>query len=129
MSKFESIFDDFKNAVMKFEEVLREQKTEFVRDSAIKRFEIVFELAWKTIKAFLEEEHNIICVSPKNCLREAYKVGIIDYDEIWIDMVKKRNLTAHVYKEIMADKIYNELPHYLPLFQKLLTMLESQHKK
>mgnify|MGYP001616420465 FL=1 len=114
---------------MKFEEVLREPKTEFVRDSAIKRFEIVFELAWKTIKAFLEEEHNIICVSPKNCLREAYKVGIIDYDEVWMDIVKKRNLTTHVYKEIMADNIYNELPHYLPLFQKLLSAFENQREK
>lgn len=129
MSKFESILEDFKNAVMRFEKVLREPKTEFIRDSAIKRFEIAFELAWKTIKAFLEEEHNITCVSPKNCLQEAYKVGIVDYDEIWIDMVNKRNLTAHVYKEIVADKIYNELPSYLPLFQKLLSALENQPEK
>lgn len=128
MSKFESIFEDFKNAAMRFEEVLREPKTEFIRDSSIKRFEITFELAWKTIKAFLEEEHNITCVSPKNCLREAYKVGIVDYDEIWIDMVEKRNLTAHIYKEIVADKIYKELPGYLSLFQKLLSALESQPK-
>lgn len=129
MSKFESIFEDFKNAVMRFEEVLREPKTEFIRDSAVKRFEIVFELAWKTIKAFLEEEHDIFCVSSKNCLREAYKVGIVDYDEIWMGMVNKRNLTAHVYKEIVADKIYNELPSYLPLFQKLLSALKNQEGK
>lgn len=129
MSKFESIFEDFKNAVMRFEEVLREPKTEFIRDSAVKRFEIVFELAWKTIKAFLEEEHDIFCISPKNCLREAYKVGIVDYDEIWMGMVNKRNLTAHVYKEIVADKIYNELPSYLPLFQKLLSALKNQEGK
>lgn len=128
MSKFESIFEDFKNATTKLEEVLKEPKTEFTRDSAIKRFEIVFELAWKTIKAYLEEEHDATCASPKNCLREAYKVGLIDYDETWLDMGKKRNLTAHVYKEVIAEKVYQDLHRYLPVFQKLLKSLKVQHQ-
>lgn len=61
MSKFDSILENFKKAVLRLEEVLKEKKTDITRDSAIKRFEICFDLCWKTIKTFLEEENNIIC--------------------------------------------------------------------
>lgn len=45
MTKFESLIEDFGNALKRFEEILREEKTDIVRDSAIKRFEIVFDLS------------------------------------------------------------------------------------
>lgn len=46
MSKFE----DFDKAIRKLGGVLEVEKTEMTRDSAIKRFELCFDLAWKTIK-------------------------------------------------------------------------------
>ncbi len=125
MNKFQSLFNDFKNALLRFEEILREKKTDIIRDSAIKRFEIVFDLTWKTIKAFLEKEHNIICVSPKTCFREAFRVGLIDYDEIWIKIADDRNYTAHTYKELLAEKIYAELPQAFEVFQKIKESLEK----
>lgn len=104
MTKFESVFEDFQNAVTRLEEVLGEEKTDIVRDSAIQRFEIVFELAWKTTKAFLEDYHSTKCVSPQSCFREAFRVGLIDYDDAWIQLAMTRNLTVHVYKEELAEK-------------------------
>lgn len=125
MTKFQSLYDDFKNALFRFEEILKEKKTDIVRDSAIKRFEIVFDLAWKTIKAFVEEKHNATCVSPKTCFREAFRVGLIDYDEIWIKIADNRNYAAHTYKESLAEKICAELPQALIAFQKLKEALEK----
>ena len=46
-------------------------KDDIVRDSAIQRFEISFELCWKFLKAYLEEEHNASCTSPRTCFRAA----------------------------------------------------------
>ena len=46
------ILEDFEKAVKRLEEVLELKKTEVVRDSAIKRFELCFDLAWKTIKEY-----------------------------------------------------------------------------
>jgi nucleotidyltransferase substrate binding protein (TIGR01987 family) len=119
MTKFESVLEDFLKALERFEEVLREPKNDIVRDSAIKRFEFTFDLAWKTTKAFLEKEHNVTCVSPKTCFREAFRVGLIEYDDGWNKLVDNRNYTVHVYKEIFAEKIYRELPQALRLFQDL----------
>jgi len=35
----------------------------------------------------------------------AYKRGIIDDGEIWMDMIKSRILTSHTYDEEIANKI------------------------
>lgn len=115
--------EDFTNALKRLEEVLREEKTAIVRDSAIKRFEIVFDLAWKTTKAFLEKFHNTPCASPRNCLKEAFRLNLIEYNDYWLTLIDDRNYTAHAYSEILADKIYNDLPQALDFFQKLAKTL------
>jgi nucleotidyltransferase substrate binding protein (TIGR01987 family) len=113
MSKFESLLEDFGKILTKLDEVLKLEKTEINRDSAIQRFEIAVDLAWKTLKTYLEEYRGMICRSPKVCFREAFSQGIIDYDDYWIKIVDFRNQTAHLYSENLADKIYDELPKVL----------------
>lgn len=126
MTKFESVHADFRKALERFEEVLKEEKTEIVRDSAIKRFELVFDLSWKTVKAYLEEFHNAACFSPQSCFREAFGKGLIEYDEHWIVIAKIRNRSVHTYSEPLADEIYKELPEVLVYLQKLSSSIEKQ---
>lgn len=118
MTKFEALHQQFNDAFDRFEEVLKEEKNNFIRDSAIKRFEIVFDLSWKTIKALLEKR-GVKCVSPRECFKEAYHQKLIEYDEIWVKMVSDRNYTVHIYKETLAEKIYRGLPETLTAFRKL----------
>lgn len=126
MSKLVSILENFKNAVFRLDEVLEQEKNDITRDSAIKRFEICFDLCWKTIKVFLEEENNVICVSPKKCFREAHKQGLIDYDNFWIELADARNRTAHIYSEKMAENVFVILPKALEYFKKLLENIEKE---
>ena len=65
MSKLEATIEEFKEALEELEEVLGMEKNDVVRDSAIKRFELTFELSWKAAKAFLEERRNVRCASPQ----------------------------------------------------------------
>ena len=125
MSKLESLISDFSKAVERLAEVLRQEKNEFVRDSAIKRFEIVFDLAWKTTKPYLEEKCNVICNSPRTCFREAFHQGLIEYENFWLEITSERNYTAHIYKEQLAEKIYSGLPDVLKRFQKLLEKIKQ----
>jgi nucleotidyltransferase substrate binding protein (TIGR01987 family) len=81
-TKLEALKEEFQEAVQRLEEVLREKKTDYIRDSAIKRFELAFDLSWKLLKAFLEEK-GVACASPLGCFREAYHQGIIDYEEVF----------------------------------------------
>lgn len=124
MNKFEATMEEFREAFEELAEVLRMEKNDVVRDSAIKRFELTFELSWKAAKAFLEDYRNVRCASPQTCFRELFHHGIIDYDENWIEMAKWRNEAVHTYKEELAEDLYAKLPRTLAYFRTLLEKLK-----
>lgn len=129
MSKPNEYLDElhiqYKNIVHHFAQALSEEKNEYIRDSAIKRFELAFELSWKLLKSFIEEYHGVICRSPRTCIREAYKLSILDYDDYWLKITDLRNKTAHIYNLEMADEIFSELPEVLKRFEKLLEFMDN----
>jgi len=102
--KLEKLTIDLEKILLKLEEVLSSEKSEINRDSAVKRFEIAFDIAWKTLKTYLEGRYGIICKSPKGCIREAFTQGLIDYDDYWLKIVDLRNSTVHIYSEYMVDE-------------------------
>lgn len=123
-SKFETLYDQLKNASERFEEVMQEKKNAFIRDSAIQRFEFTSELAWKALKAYLEEKKGAKDLHfPKDTIRSAFQAGLIEDDPKWLEMVDTRNMTSHLYKEAMAEKVYKLLPAYVPLIKKLVDNL------
>ena len=109
----------FVKSVLRLQQVLRENKTDIVRDSSIKRYEICYELAWKSIQECLKNQGLEICNSPKHCFKQAFKLGLIDDEEKFADMVHNRNLTTHIYDEALADKIYKQLHGYAQLLDEL----------
>ena len=113
MTKKEAITAQFSQALVALKKALDQPKDEFVRDSAIQRFEFSFDLAWKTIKTTLEEDHGVICNSPKECFRQAYQQKIIEYDDYWLEITDLRNKTTHTYSEQTAEEIYHQLPKVL----------------
>jgi len=125
MSKVSELLQVFQQAVERLDGALQQEKNEYMRDSAIQRFEFTFDLAWKTMKAVLEEE-GVICSSPKSCLQASYRNGLVDYDTIWLEMLKLRNETTHTYNESMAEIVYAELPKYLTVFKDLSSRLQKE---
>lgn len=126
MSKFEAITQQLSQAISRLEEVLKLKASDVIKDSAIQRFEFSLDLAWKTLKAYLEEKNGILVNSPKEAFREAFRQGLIEYEENWLTMVDLRNQTVHTYNQDLADKIYSLLPQFLPLFKSLLSKLNSR---
>ena len=116
MTKLEALKKQYQKALKRFDEILQKEKNDVVRVSAIKRFEFTFDLSWKLLKAFLEEEKGIVCRSPKECFREAYRQNLIDYDELWMDITDWRNEIVHNYSEAFADSVFEKLPSVLERF-------------
>jgi len=129
MTKFEATIQQFEKALERLREVLNAPKTDIVRDSAIQRFEFTLDISWKMLKSFLEEEKGVICASPKECFRQAYRQGITDYDEDWIKFVDMRGETVRTYNEDIAERIYNELPNALSHFERLLRVIKDERRK
>lgn len=125
MTKLEAQIKQFEKALERLGQALREPKTDIVRDSAIQRFEFTLDLGWKTLKTFLEDKKGIVCASPKECFREAYRQGITGYEEEWLKFVDMRNETVHTYNEETAEKIFGELKGALARFGELLEAIQK----
>lgn len=119
MTKFEAVKKQFSEAVQNLSEILGKEKNEFMRDASVKRFELAFDLAWKAVKEYLETAEGTKCASPKQCFREAYRNGLIEYSDKWLDFVDMRNKAAHIYHEALAEEIYAKLPEVLSHLEKL----------
>ncbi len=127
MSKLQATLEQFSKAIKRLGDVLSQEENEFIRDSAIQRFEFSFDLAWKTIKAYGEEE-GFVCATPRSCFREAFNKKLIEYDDFWMEMIKMRNLTSHTYIETVAKRVFEQLPtalaHFKALADKLANILD-----
>ena len=118
----EKVFHSLSQSVARLTEILREPKTVANRDSAIKRFELTFELAWKSIKKALENR-GVECQSPRDCFEKAFLAGVVADNPLWLKMIEDRNLSVHTYNEKLAERIYGRLEDYLRLFVQLNSSL------
>jgi nucleotidyltransferase substrate binding protein (TIGR01987 family) len=71
----------------------------------IQSFEFTFELAWKTLKDYLEAQ-GVLCTFPREAIKQAFYYGILKDGEVWLEMLNKRNLFAHSYDEQLALEAY-----------------------
>lgn len=93
--------------------------TELEKAGIIQFFEMTFELGWKVLKDYLESEGYIV-KSPRETIKQAFQVGIIENGHVWIDALSNRNLTTHTYDEELANKMTQEIIKiYLPELEKM----------
>jgi nucleotidyltransferase substrate binding protein (TIGR01987 family) len=86
------------------------------REGAIQRFEYTFELAWKVLKDYLEEEGAIVVpLTPRQVIKDAFAAGILADGQTWIEMLDQRNLLSHNYNEQVFIKAVDAIAQrYLP---------------
>lgn len=121
MRRYEERKQELLNATKRLEEALKEQENDLVIDGTLHRFEFTFELAWKTIKDYLEYSGIVEGIgSPREIIKTAFSQGIINNGEEWINMMLARNSLSHLYDEEKSREIYIEIKEkYLKLLQDL----------
>jgi nucleotidyltransferase substrate binding protein (TIGR01987 family) len=103
-----------------------ELETELEQAGIIQFFEMTFELAWKVMKDYLESQGYLV-KSPREAIKQAFQIGLIDDGHIWIDALSNRNLTAHTYNQALVKKFLVEIKQlYLPAFQQLYERLKEE---
>ena len=113
--------EEFSNAYERLKEALKEEESEIVIDGALHRFEFTFELAWKSLKDYLEYMGLTEKIgSPREIIQQAFKQGIIEDGEAWINMMLSRNMLSHIYDEKESRDIFNKIKkEYINLFNDL----------
>ena len=114
----------FQKTLNKLKDILNKEESEEIRDATIKRFEFTFELCCKSLQEFFKEK-GIICRSPKDCFKQAFSYGLIENEDIWINIIQDRNLTTHTYQEEIAKEIYFKIKEYVYHFEKLLISMKK----
>lgn len=77
----------------------------------IQAFEFTHELAWKTMKDFLEHRGVQDLYGSKDSTRAAFKTNLIASGDVWMNMIQSRNLTSHTYNEAVAAQIAADIRH------------------
>jgi nucleotidyltransferase substrate binding protein (TIGR01987 family) len=99
---------------------------ELEKQGLIQSFEYTYELAWNTLKDYFETQGETNMNGSRDVFRLAFKRGLIEDGETWMDMIKSRTLTVHTYDEDIAEKIAADISNrYFPEFVKLKTKMES----
>lgn len=105
------LLNDLRAALERLGEALGEPKTDIVRDASIQRFEFSFELFWKALKDRAETD-GLRVVSPRESLRAAFQLGLLDDDEQVFQMLEDRNRTSHLYNAAMAEDVFSPIPGF-----------------
>lgn len=123
--------ENFSNCleVLKSADFEMADRNEIYRTGIIGQFNLTFELAWKALQAVLRV-HGVEGAetgSPREILQSGYKFGFIDDSAVWLLMLKKQNLSVHIYNAEEVDEMILLIrDSFIPAFVALKRMLEEK---
>lgn len=98
------------------------------KEGLVQRFQTCLELAWKTLKDYLESEgFPFTAATPRSVLKEAFAAGILEDGQVWMDMLDHRNLLSHTYNEKTFEAALDAVEQsYRPAFEALKQWLSAR---
>ncbi|MBU6401747.1 MAG: HI0074 family nucleotidyltransferase substrate-binding subunit [Verrucomicrobia bacterium] len=124
-------FQNFDRAFVLLREALAGQRqlSLLEKEGVIQRFEYSYELAWKTLKDYLEAGGVVIIpVTPRQVIKEAFAAKIITDGRVWINMLDHRNLLSHTYDASVFEQAVTAIAeHYLPAMAQLHELFLEKH--
>jgi len=98
------------------------------KEGVIQRFEFSFELAWKTLKDYMEQDGFVFAtITPRQVIKDAFAAKILDDGQVWIDMLDHRNLLSHTYNLVKFEEAVKAVhDRYLNAFDQLHEFLQEE---
>jgi nucleotidyltransferase substrate binding protein (TIGR01987 family) len=125
--RWEQRFSNFQKALDQLQKFIDKGNLSILeKQGLVKAFEYTFELAWTTLKDFLEYKGQTDIFGSRDTIRKSFELGLISDGENWMDMLMSRNKTSHTYNEETANEICLAVTNdYYPLFKQLRAKLEN----
>lgn len=119
---------NLERALSRLEEALQiPRDRELVLEGTIQRFEVLIELFWKTLKRALEYE-GLRPKTPRDCVKEAFRLGWLHDEQVWLDMLDSRNTTSHQYlAEELVENNYEDIKKVAPVLRKAFNDLQARY--
>jgi len=129
--RWQQRFSNYQKALAQLKEFIDESELNRLEEQGlVKAFEYTYELAWNTLKDFLEYQGVTEIVGSRDAFRKAFSEEIITEGRIWMRMIESRNKTTHTYNEATAKEIVDAVrseffPAFCELEQTLTKRLQS----
>lgn len=104
---------------------------EFIVSGIIYKFYIQFEFGWKVLKELLRYEgaNQAATGSPREIIKTAYAYFDFIEENIWLEMLRDRNDTTHIYNEEAAQKLVEKILHrYIAVFVTLEQHIRERYE-
>lgn len=105
------------------------EENEIYRTGIIWQFNLTLELAWKALQEILKLHGaaDAETGSPREILQLGYKLGFLNDSAVWLLMLKKRNVSVHLYNEDDIDEmILLVRDSFIPAFSTLEKTLREK---
>lgn len=129
-------FENFERAFLLLREAMelsaRRELSQLEKEGIIQRFEYSWELAWKTLKDYLDHTGIILeTITPAATIRAAYAANIIQNGDVWMKALEARNRMSHVYDFKIFGQVIAEIANqYLNIMDEFYQfMLEKTNEK
>lgn len=128
-------FQNYQRALTHLDQALKSTEAKSIDEfsdleiqGTIKCFEMVFDLAWKTLQDY-NTEQGYELKGPKNSIQQAFKDNLLKDGDEWAKMLDSRNDSAHAYDGDMAveilEKIRNSYYYLFDDLDKVLTRIKN----
>lgn len=126
--------DNFSNclSVLKGADFEMAFSNDIYRSGVVFQFNLTFELAWKALQCVmrLHGAEAAETGSPREILKLGYKLGFVNDPEVWLEMLKNRNLAAYIHDEDMVDTLILLIrDSFIPAFSRLEKTLQDKLKE
>lgn len=123
--KLQTLLGQLAQITAQLREVLSMELSQVVMDSGILRFELAYEVLWKTLQAHATWQGTLV-QSPRESFKHGHKCGFIQDWSIAEEMISDRNQLTHSYDLEAARRVHARLADYLAFIQSVLNALQSE---
>lgn len=123
--KLQTLLGQLAQITAQLREVLGMELSQVVMDSAVLRFELAYEVLWKTLQAHATWQGKLV-QSPRESFKHGHRSGFIQNWDTAEDMISDRNLLTHTYDLEAARRVHARLADYLAFIQSILNALQNE---
>jgi nucleotidyltransferase substrate binding protein (TIGR01987 family) len=99
-------FQNFSKSLKHLSNALQINEPDIIQKAGIVQFfEMSYELAWNTMKDYLQEQGFSDIKSPRAAIKKGFEIGLLINGQEWMELLTDRNLTAHTYDEEKATEV------------------------
>ena len=126
-------FDNFKRAYFLLQDAVEsyreEELNQLAKEGMIQRFQYCTELAWKTVKDYLENQNVVLeQITPRAVIKEAVAAKLLSRGEDWMNALDACNKMSHTYEFCKFESVIKQIEAtYLNLFGELYEKLSEEY--